>query len=237
ANGVAAAAIKSAQAELAQAQLDVDHAYVKAPIGGRVSRAEITVGNLVQAGANAPLLTSIVSDNGIYADFEVDEQTYLRSIHDHAVTAGQEKRIPVELTVQGDDHIYKGNIESFDNRIDVGTGTIRARARFANTDGALVPGMFVTVRLADAVNSKVLLVPQDAVGNDQSKRFVYTVGPHNTAQYREVALGQSVGDDRVVLSGLKPGERVILDGLQQLQPGGAVAPHAARAGNRSFAER
>src|ERR1700733_6129701 len=140
AKGAAVAAIQAAQAELTQARLDVDHAYVKAPISGRAGRAEITVGNLVQAGANAPLLTSIVSDDGIYADFEVDEQTYLRSIHDHATTAGQEQCIPVELTVQGDDHTYDGMIDSFDNRISTGTGTIRARARFANADRSLVPG-------------------------------------------------------------------------------------------------
>jgi multidrug efflux system membrane fusion protein len=235
AQGVAAASIKSAQAELAQAQLDVDHAYVKAPIGGRVSRAEITVGNLVQAGANAPLLTSIVSDNGIYADFDVDEQTYLRSIHDHASTTGQQQNIPVQLTIQGDNRVYPGTIESFDNKIDTSTGTIRARARFANTDGALVPGMFVTVRLASAVNSKVLLVAEDAVGSDQSKRFVYIVGPDNKAVFREVTLGQSVNGRRVVTSGLKPGERVILDGLQRVIPGDQVAFHVDN--NRTFARR
>ncbi len=235
AQGVAAASIKSAQAELAQAQLDVDHAYVKAPISGRVSRAEITVGNLVQAGANAPLLTSIVSDNGIYADFDVDEQTYLRSIHDHASTTGQQQNIPVQLTIQGDNRVYSGTIESFDNKIDTSTGTIRARARFANTDGALVPGMFVTVRLASAVNSKVLLVAEDAVGSDQSKRFVYVVGPGSKAVFREITLGQSVNGKRVVTSGLKPGERVILDGLQRVMPGDQVAFRADD--SRKFARR
>ncbi|MEJ1968286.1 MAG: efflux RND transporter periplasmic adaptor subunit [Rhizomicrobium sp.] len=155
----------------------------------------------MQSGPNAPLLTSIVSDDGIYADFEVDEQTYLRSIHEHAVTPGQEQRIPVQLTVQGDDHVYQGTIESFDNKINVGTGTIAARARFANADHSLVAGMFVTVRLAGAANSNVLLVPEEAVGNDQSKRFVYVVGGDSKAVFREVTLGQSVGGDRVVLSG------------------------------------
>ncbi len=225
ANGVAGAAIQSAQASLAQARLDVDHAYVKAPIDGRVGRAEITVGNLVQAGPNAPILTSIVSNDGIYADFEVDEQTYLRSIHNRAATAGQEQRIPVQLTLQGDDRVYSGNIESFDNKIDVATGTIRARARFANADGALVPGMFATVRLGGAANSNVLLVPEDAVQSDQSKRFVYVVGRDNKAAFREIALGQDVGGKRIVLTGLAPGERIVVDGLQRVQPGAVVAPH------------
>jgi multidrug efflux system membrane fusion protein len=220
--GVSSANIKAAQAALAQARLDVDHAYVKAPIDGRVSRAEITVGNLVQVGPTAPILTSIVSSDGIYADFEVDEQTYLRSIHQHAATAGQEQRIPVQLTLQGDDRVYTGTIESFDNKINVSTGTIRARARFANADGALVSGMFATVRLADAVNSKVLLVPEDAIQNDQSKRFVYTVGKDNKAAFREVALGQDVGGRRIVLAGLHAGDRIIIDGLHRVQPGAVV---------------
>jgi multidrug efflux system membrane fusion protein len=229
--GVAEAAIKSAQAALTAAKLDVDHAYVKAPISGRVSRAEITVGNLVQTTIGpSPLLTSIVSDDGIYADFDVDEQTYLQTVRAHATTAAQEEKIPVEMTLQGDTgHTYQGTIESFDNQIATGTGTIRARARFANTDGSLIPGMFVSVKLASATPSKVILVPEDAVGNDQSKRFVFVVGNDHKAAFREVALGQEVGSDRVVLSGLHSGERVIVDGLQKVAPGADVDPHLAAA--------
>lgn len=232
ASGVAAAAVQAAQAALTQAKLDLDHAYVKAPIDGRVSRAEITVGNLVQAGMNAPLLTSIVSDSGIYADFEVDEQTYMRSMHRRGPNAEAEPRIPVELSIQGDEHVYQGALESFDNKIDTGSGTIRARARFANGDNALVPGMFVTVRLANADDSNVLLVPEAAVGNDQSKRFVYVVGAGSKAEFREVRLGQSVRGKRVVLAGLVPGDRVILDGLQRVMPGDAIAPHAINTASR-----
>ena len=227
ASGVARAAIQSAAAALTQAKLDVDHAYVKAPISGRVSRAEITVGNLVQTSP-APLLTTIVSDNGIYADFDVDEQTYLQSVRAHATTADQEHKIPVELSVQGDNgHVYKGTIESFDNKIDTGTGTIRARARFANEDGALVPGMFASVKLASAANSTVMLVPDDAIGSDQSKRFVFVVGQDRKAAFREVTLGQEVNGERVVLSGLQPREKIIVDGVQRVQPGAVVEPHLA----------
>ena len=227
ASGVAQAAIQSASAALTQAKLDVDHAYVKAPISGRVSRAEITVGNLVQT-TPAPLLTTIVSDKGIYADFDVDEQTYLQSVRAHATTADQENKIPVELSVQGDNgHVYKGTIESFDNKIATGTGTIRARARFANEDGALVPGMFASVKLASAANSTVMLVPDDAIGSDQSKRFVFVVGQDRKAVFREVTLGQEVNGERVVLSGLLPREKIIVDGVQRVQPGAVVAPHLA----------
>jgi membrane fusion protein, multidrug efflux system len=225
--GVAQASIQSAQAMLAQAKLDLDHAYVKAPIDGRVGRAEITVGNLVQT-TPAPLLTTIVSNDGIYADFDVDEQTYLRSVRAHAATLEQEKKLPVQLTLPGDAaHAYDGAIESFDNRIETGTGTIRARARFANTDGALMPGMFVSVRLWAATPSNAILVPEDAVGSDQSKRFVFVVTPGRKADYREVTLGQEMDGKRVVLSGLHPGERIIVDGVQRVQPGAAVEPHLA----------
>ena len=235
AQGVADAAIKSAQAALDQAELNVDHAYVKAPISGRVSRAEIELGNLVQATANPPVLTSIVSNDGIYADFDVDEQTYLDSIRSHAATATAEQKIPVELTLPGDTRVYRGSIESFDNQINTGTGTIRARARFDNSDGALVPGMFVNVRLAAAANSKVLLVPDEAIGSDQSKRFVYVVGKGSKAEFREVTLGQEANGERVVLSGLKSGDRIITDDLQRVAPGAVVA--AQRESYRKFASR
>jgi len=227
ADSVAQAAVKSAGAALAAAQVDVDHAFVKAPISGRISRAEITVGNLVGSATSAPqLLASIVSDNGVYADFEVDEQTYLNSVRDRA----KDQPIPIELTVQGDSQAktYQGVIQSFDNHINAGSGTIRARARFANHDGSLVPGMFVSVRMGGGTLANALLVPETAIGNDQSKRFVFVVGQGDKAEYREVALGSTVDGNRVVISGLKSGDRVILDGLQKLAPGAPVAPHAVQ---------
>jgi multidrug efflux system membrane fusion protein len=224
AEAVAQAAIQSAEAALAQAAVDVDHAYVKAPISGRISRAEITLGNLVGTTPNPPLLASIASSNGVYADFEVDEQTYLNNVRGEGLDA-----IPVDLVVQGDKGgpVYHGVIESFDNHIDAGSGTIRARARFANQDGALVPGMFVSVRMGNGRLDNALLVPESAVGNDQSKRFVFVVGAGNKAEYRPVTLGEAVDGNRVVASGLKPGDQVILDGLQKLGPGAPVTPQPA----------
>ena len=231
ADDVAQAGVKSAQAALAAAQVDVDHAFVRAPISGRISRAEITAGNLVGSATMAPqLLASIVSGNGVYADFDVDEQTYLNIVRGHAQTEAQQQAIPVDLTLQGDAQakLYHGTIESFDNHISPGSGTIRARARFANDDGALIPGMFVSVRMGGDVQINALLVPEAAIGNDQSKRFVFVVGAGDKAEYREVTLGSAVDGSRVVLSGLKTGDRVILDGLQKLAPGAPVAPHAVQ---------
>jgi len=220
------AAVQSATAVLAAAQVNLDYAYVKAPISGRISRAEITLGNLVGSPtAPPPLLASIVSDNGVYADFEVDEQTYLNNIRNYGQTREQERKIPVELVITGDSgHVYRGNIDSFDNRIDTGSGTIRARARFANIDGGLIPGMFVSVRMGGGTLDNALLVPESAIGNDQSKRFVFVIGDGNRAEYRTVQLGPQVDGNRVILAGVKAGERVILDHLQRLAPGAQVNP-------------
>ncbi len=229
ADGVAEASVQSARAALAAAQLNVDYAYVKAPISGRISRAEITLGNLVGAGgANPALLASIVSDNGVYADFEVDEQTYLNNVRNHAQTQDQQQKIPVDLQVEGDSgHVYHGTVESFDNHIDTGSGTIRARARFANDDNSLVPGMFVSVRMGAGTLADAILVPESAIGNDQSKRFVFVVDRDSKAEYREVGLGAEVDGERVVTKGVKAGDRVILDGLQRLGPGVPVAVRTA----------
>ena len=220
---VADAAVQAAEAEVLAAKVDIDHAYVKAPITGRVSRPEITLGNLVQSGPNAPLLTSIVSNDGIYADFDVDEQTYLQAVRNGADTEAKEHRIPVQLFVQGDDaRTYKGTLYSFDNRINNNSGTIRARARFDNRDGSLVPGMFVSVKLGSAMKTDALLISERAVGNDQSKKYVFVVNGDNKAAYREVALGEQVGGKRIVSSGLRAGERVIVDGLQHVMPDAKV---------------
>jgi multidrug efflux system membrane fusion protein len=223
---VAEAAVKAAEADLKTAQVDLEHAYVRAPISGRTSRAELTVGNIVQSGPNAPVLTSVVAHQKIYADFEVDEQTYLDSIRTGSDSPDQEHKIPVQLTLSGDHgHVYSGFIDSFDNRLDVASGTIRARAKFENTDGALVPGMFVSVALANPVEHEELLVPEKALGFDQSKKFVLVVDKDNKVEYRAVELGKQVATSRVALKGVQAGDRVIVDGLQHARPNSVVAPH------------
>jgi len=223
ASRVARAAVQAAEAELKQARIDLDHAFVKAPIAGSISRAEITLGNRVQAGAGAPVLCSIVSRDGIYVDFEVDEQTYMQNIRSAAATGGKEPQLQVELSVQGDEnHPYKGTIFSFDNHIDSGSGTIRARAKFDNKDGRLIPGMFAKVKLAGSNATGALLVPEQAVGSDQSKKFVYLVGPDAKVAYREVELGRQAGGQRIVVAGLQAGDRVVADGLQHVKPGETV---------------
>lgn len=226
ADHVAQAAVREAEAELRQAKVDIDHAYIKAPISGRISRPEITVGNLVQSGqATAPLLTSIVSTNGIYAVFDVDEQTYLNILRGQGQTEGSLRPMPVQLRLQGgDDRVVQGTVYSFDNRINSSTGTIRARARFPNRDGTLIPGMFVSVRLSQGDHNSAILVPEKAISKDQSKQFVYVVGPGNKVAYREIRVGQQSEGQRVVLSGLTEGDRVVVDGQQRIRPDQTVVP-------------
>jgi membrane fusion protein, multidrug efflux system len=223
---VADAAVKSAAAVLASAQVNEDYAFIKAPISGRISRAEITVGNLVGSPtAPPPLLASVVSDNGVYADFEVDEQTYLNSVRSYGHTQEQQQKIPVEVIIRGDTQVFRGHLLSFDNRIDTASGTIRARALFDHTDGALIPGMYVSVRMGEGAIDNALVVPEGAVGNDQSKRFVFVATDSDKVEYRAVRLGPQVDGKRVILAGLKRGDRVILDHLQRLAPGAPVRPH------------
>ena len=234
ANRMAQAALEGAQATLDNAKVDLDRAYVKAPISGRVSRPEITIGNLVNAGPTAPILTSIVSNDGIYADFEVDEQTYLQSIRTHSQHLEQEKKIPVELTLEGDNgRTYSGMIYSFDNRIDPSSGTIRARAKFANTDGSLVPGMFVSIKLSSSYEFNGILIPEIAVSNDQNKKYVYVVNEDNKVAYRQLELGQQVNGQRIVIAGLKVGEKVIVNGLQHVRPDSTVVPQDISSDNAS----
>jgi multidrug efflux system membrane fusion protein len=231
ASRAANAAIDANTAELKQAELDLEHAYVRAPISGRASRAEITVGNLVQPGPGAPLLTTIVGSQSLYADFEVDEQTYVETVRFYASGREGERRIRVQLTVPGDrKSVHEGTIYTFDNRIDIASGTIRARAKFDNSDGTLVPGMFVSVKLAEGAEREALLVPERAVGFDQSKKYVYIVDRANKVAYREVALGKRVQAQRIVLDGVKPGDRVIVDGVQHVRPSATVEAREASPG-------
>lgn len=222
---VAVSRVNSARAKLAQAEIDLDHAYVKAPISGRLSRAEITVGNLVEAGPNAPVLTSIVATDGIYADFDVDERAYLRYAHELAKNGGKASNLPVELMIDaGELRTYRGHIHSFDNQIDPSTGTIRARAIFANDDGSLLPGMFAEVRLGGSkVEELVLLNPGD-IGTDQDRKFVYLIGEDGKVAYREVSLGATFEGKRVITRGLETGDQVILGGLMKVRPGLPVTP-------------
>jgi membrane fusion protein, multidrug efflux system len=221
---VASAMIREAESAVVRTELDLQYAHIKAPFSGRISRAELTVGNLVEAGGSAPVLATLVSNQQLYAEFNVDEQTYLQSIR----TTGNTASMPVELTLANDDRVYRGKVHAFDNQLDISSGTIRARAIFDNTDGALTPGMYANVQLGAAAEVDVLLIPTGAVGTNQDKKFVYVVGEDHIAAYREVTLGQYHKGQRVVLSGLQPGDQVVINGLAHIRPGMPVDPTPAQ---------
>lgn len=221
---VAESTVNSIKAQLSQAKINLGYAYVKAPVSGRVSRIEVTIGNLVSAGPNAPLLTSIVSNDSIYADFEVDEQTYLKYMQGGPFNKSITQKIPVELRLQSDEIVYRGEIYAFDNRIDPTSGTIRARAIFDNPQGRLLPGMYARMRLGSPSENNIILLSERAIGTDQNRKFVYVVNRENKTTYREVKLSDSIGGRRVVNFGLKPGEKVIVRGLMRIRPNILVKP-------------
>ena len=221
---VAESNVKRAQAELSEAEINLSYAYIKAPISGTISRTELTVGNLVSSGSNAPLLTSIVANDRVYADFEVDEQTYLRFRKNTSPELRTKVQNPVELSLEDGNEVYQGKIHSFDNKIDPNTGTIRARAIFDNPEGKLLSGMYAHLKLGSATEEKTILISERAIGTDQNRKFVYVVNDDNKTAYREVVIGDSIEGTRIVRSGLKSGDKVIVRGLMRIQPDMLVEP-------------
>lgn len=213
-----------ARADLLTAKLNLDYTKIKAPIAGKVSRAEVTVGNLVEAGMNAPLLTTVVANNNMYADFEIDEATYLKYAHGGAT--GKDAQIPVVMELESASlPPREGRVESFDNRLNPASGTLRVRAVFDNTDGLLVPGLFARIKLGSAGMQKAVLITDRAIGTDQNKKFVLVVGADGKAEHREVKLGSRADGLRIVNEGLKPGEKIVVSGLQRvMMPGQPVTP-------------
>jgi membrane fusion protein, multidrug efflux system len=226
----AEANLRAAQAQRETARLNLGYTQVRAPVSGRIGRLEVTVGNLVAAGPGAPVLTTLVSVSPIYASFDTDEQIVVRalgSLPSGSSARAQLERIPVQMGTSGQtDTPYQGHLQLIDNQVDAKSGTVRVRAAFDNKDGTLIPGQFARIRMGQAQNLKALLVNERAVGTDQNKKFVLVVGADNKAEYREVTLGASVNGLRVVKTGLKPGERIVVNGLQRVRPGALVQPSA-----------
>jgi multidrug efflux system membrane fusion protein len=210
---------RAAQAQFEAAKLNLSYTQVHSPINGRVSKAEITLGNLVDGSA---VLTSVVSTEKIYASFDGDEETFLRvGALSHK---GQQAAVKIGLANEtGFPH--EGKLEFVDNQLDPQSGSVRMRATFTNADHALVPGLFARVQLAGGASAKTtLLINERAIGTDQNRKFVFVVGADNKAEYRPVVLGPQADGLRVVREGLKPGERIIVNGLQRVHPGAPVTP-------------
>ncbi len=223
-----AAAVRAAEAAVATARLNLEWTQVRSPIRGRVGRAEITAGNLVQAGAQR--LTTVVSLDPIYLSFDADERSYLKYIARRAAGAG-ERRVPVEMGMANEDGAFphRGFLDFIDNRLDPGSGTARARAVFSNRDELFAPGLFARVRLfGGSQTHPVPVVADRAVGTDQDKKFVLVLKPDSTVEYRPIQLGRLVDGYRVVIGGLKAGESIVVNGLQRVRPGMKVsATHGA----------
>jgi multidrug efflux system membrane fusion protein len=214
----AEAHLRAAQAALQSSQLNLQYTEVRAPVSGRVGRLEVTAGNLVAAGPGAPVLTTLVSVNPIYASFDADEHVVLKIL-------GNSRGIPVEAeTVTNGGRKLRGRLQLIDNQVDTKSGTVRVRAVFDNRDGSLMPGQFVKLRMGSARPEPAVLVSERAIGTDQSKRFVIVVGEDSKAQWREVKLGGTAQGQRIVTEGLRAGERIVVSGLQRVRPGALLAP-------------
>ena len=230
----ARAAEMQAEGALKAAKLNIEFTHVMAPITGRVSRHLVTPGNLVQGSeGGATLLTSIVSLDPIYIYFDVDEATYLRNSRlwfEGKRPSSRDTPNPVEVTLTGGTKpSHEGKMDFLDNRLDVSTGTLRSRAVIPNKDLSILPGQFGRVRIIGSAPYETLLLPDTAIATDQSRKIVFVVKDDNTVEAKPVTLGPLDEGLRVIREGLKPEDRVIVDGLQRARVGAKVTPHMAEA--------
>jgi membrane fusion protein, multidrug efflux system len=222
-----------AEGALKAAQLNIEFSHVLAPIAGRVSRHLVSVGNLVQGDTGAStLLTSIVSMDPIYIYFDVDEATYLKNNKlwfEGKRPSSRDTPNPVQVTLTGETKpSHEGKMDFLDNRLDVSTGTLRSRAVIPNHDLSILPGQFGRVRLIGSSPYEALLLPDTAIATDQSRKIVFVVKDDDTVEAKQVVLGPLDEGLRVIREGLKPDDRVIVDGLQRARIGAKVTPHAAK---------
>jgi RND family efflux transporter MFP subunit len=232
--GEARAAIQSARAQVQRAALDVEFTKVTAPISGRVSRAQVTKGNLVNAGGGeATLLTTIVTLDPVYVYFDVDERALLqyqqaarkRTSENERTPTVKEAKIPVYLGLSTETGFpHEGVIDFANNQVNAQTGTIQLRGVFANANRVFTSGLFARVRVPISDKYQAVLVPDRAIGTDQGQKYLLAVNDKNVVEYRAVKLGRLHDGLRVIQEGLKPGELIIVNGIQRARPGLTVTP-------------
>ncbi len=211
------ASVQAARAAVQVAALNVEYSQIRSPLTGMASRANVTAGNLVAPGET--ILTTVVSQDKVYAYFDVPEQTYLRYTQSASTTPP-----PVSLGLANEaDFPRTGVIDFFDNRLNPATASVRARAVFDNTDRRLIPGLFARLKLTSGTTDAVV-VAERAIGTDQNKRFVWVVGADKMPQFRPITLGVLEDGMRVVTQGLTAGELVVVSGLQRVRPGTPLSP-------------
>jgi RND family efflux transporter MFP subunit len=232
-HGEAAAQLQAAEATAASARLNLEFTNVVSPIDGLVSRYYVTEGNLVQSGqmGGGTLLTKIVSIDPMYAVFHVDEQTLLyarRLIREGKAKSARDTDIPIEMGLSDSDAFpYHGVINFVDNQIDPKTGTLLVRGVFANKDRILSPGLMARVRVPIGEPHEALLVTERAIDTDQGQKILYVVNSKNEVVSRPIRMGALHSGLRVIESGISPGDRVIVNGLQRVRPGVVVEPKTA----------
>ena len=225
----ARAAVLSAEATRKSAELDLDFTQVRAPIDGRVGRALVTPGNFVSGvPAASTLLTTIVSIDPVYVLADVDEGSLLTLrglMQTKALPVDAEGRVKLEIGVSDETgYPHGGALESLENHLDAGTGSILLRAIVGNADQKLVPGLFARVRVPSSAIRLTPLVPERAINTDQSQKFVLVLGADNSVQYRPLKLGPAIDGQRMVRDGLRVGELIVVNGLQRVRPGMKVTP-------------
>jgi RND family efflux transporter MFP subunit len=222
----AAAAVSVARASVEAAKLNLAYTKVVAPISGRISRRLLDPGNLIKA--DETVLTSIVSDDPIYAYFDIDERTLLRlrrMVRQTQSIFVRKQDVPVMLGLSDEEGFpHVGKIDFSDNRLDPMTGTLRVRGVFDNPQHLLSPGLFVRIRLPIGHPYEAILIAEQALGTDQGQKFVYVVNEQNEVEYRRVQVGSVFDGLRVITEGLSKDERVIISGLQRARAGLVVEP-------------
>lgn len=224
------AQVASAQAAVDAAKLNLDFTQIKSPIDGRVSREQVTVGNLVSS--DSTVLTNIVSVDPIYAYADVDERTviaYQKMINEGTVKDARDTTIQVAIALAGESGFpHKGGIDFVDNQINAATGTLSIRGQFANKDDSLLGGMFIRMQIPTSPEKDGLLITDRAVGSDQGQKFVYVLLADNKVDRRPVTLGPVIDGLRVVVQGLKPDDQVIINGVMKVRPGSQVKPEQGK---------
>ena len=222
------ARVHEAEAAVAMAELNLSFTQVRSPVDGRTSRAQLTRGNLAQA--DQTVLTTVVSQDPVYVYFDCDEQSYLRFQERVHRGSGVSSANPVHVALANETEFpHIGKVDFLDNEVNPSTGTIRARVVLPNPDHLFTPGLYARVQLESASTVQGLLVDDKAILTDQDQKYVYVVGPGNVAQRKDVVIAGRIDGLRLIQSGLAPGDRVIVSGLQQIYVAGTpVAPAPAQ---------
>jgi RND family efflux transporter MFP subunit len=238
----AKAGLEAAKAAQHSAEIEFEHSSVKAPISGRISRAITTTGNFVTAGTT--LLTTIVTVDPVYVYADIDENSLLKlqaMQRSKTTFTNGDGRVPVELQLSNEkDFPHHGHIESYDNRLDAGTGSMVLRAEFSNVGNILTPGLFARIRIPMTGKYKALLVDEKSILTDQANKFVLGIDETKTpalSVYKPIVIGPNIDGKRIIRSGLVAGDKIIVNGQARLpQPGMPVQPTEAPAAKETAAK-